>query len=781
MIDFTKNPNWYLELIIGDLYDLLLIEGIIKEDNQLITLDEKAKKIGEYLGIKVDLNDNIISDRSELETQIDEEIKKIKARINGRIDFNVTDGEWVCYSKEDGDEANAKGENASFKQLSRTLKPYEFCKWRIKNPLQARYELFFDDIWVYYSKDKEGKNKVPRLILGLNGEKLRTLGGINGSGDISIEPNMFDILQKKLGELSIKNKKIVDKQINNMEYLSIICKKIKDDEELSIDDLRFLYEVDGEIGEWDELELDKDNIIETRDKRKDLAKIFNCNEFEIGLTKEDLSRPLVCYYGNIYEINDDTILPQNLIGSLRIKDSKILEKQKIPRHISGSLTLEKITNLKGIELPKYIGDYLSLIYLTSVEGVNFSKTTLNSDLRLGGNAWENGGNLIGIESANGLVFPERIEGDLDLSNLKSLDGVKLPKYVGGYLNLRSLKILSGVELPEYIGCGLDLSSIEKIENTKFPKYIGGSVDLPNLKKLSGIKFPENGCGDTSLCSVTVIDSFEFPKCMCGKLNFRDLKFAKNLVLPQYGLQEVYLPQLISLIGITFPIECSRIHYKGKYYSLKDIKKLQSKELEVKNENPELYESKLQKSLNLMKIHQKIEDNYMSFYGNKEAESLLSPDEIAFLENLDPQDLLYLDPKYGEILRVLPTLTKRIIAKRFNFKEDEIGLCKEELKDGLKYYEGLIMDSDIYKLNLKILPENLIGSLILTEISSPEGIVFPKYITKSLRLEKFTSLIGFTIPEGCREIHIYGKIYNREEILALQQEELQRLHQGNSKK
>ena len=86
----------------------------------------------------------------------------------------------------------------------------------------------------------------------------------------------------------------------------------------------------------------------------------------------------------------------------------------------------------------------------------------------------------GIESAEGVVFPESVEGSLNLNGLTSAEGLVLPKTVEGGLDLRGLTSAEGLVLPKKVGGGLDLRGLTSAKGLKLPKTVGGWLVLCGL-------------------------------------------------------------------------------------------------------------------------------------------------------------------------------------------------------------------------------------------------------------------------------------------------------------
>jgi hypothetical protein len=121
---------------------------------------------------------------------------------------------------------------------------------------------------------------------------------------------MNDVLDKKLEEFPDKDEYL--KKEANMKRLTEIENKIKKQEELNREELRFLYEVDDKIegfGYKDDPRIKE--LREIRKVQKDLLIIFNCEPQQIAISKEEVinNNDIKVYVGPFFKelINRDNI------------------------------------------------------------------------------------------------------------------------------------------------------------------------------------------------------------------------------------------------------------------------------------------------------------------------------------------------------------------------------------------------------------------------------------------------------------------------------------------
>ena len=364
---------------------------------------------------------------------------------------NTTLGKWIKYEQ-----------GSDYHKLRDSLQGYYTGWCTAAGENFAKEQLENGDFYVYYTLDKNGEAKVPRIAIRMNGHN--EIGEIRGIADNqNMEPEMIPILDKKLEEFPDRDK--YRKKEYDMQLLTTIDNKVQKGYDLTKEELRFLYEIDSKIEGFG---YEKDpRIKETINKRnitKDLMYIFDCKEDEI------------CVGGDLPK--DKTI--KVYWDSLDLSGLTSAEDLKLPEHIGSFLYLSGLTNAKDLTLPKYIGGNLYLDSLTSAKSLKLPEY-------IRGNL-----NLRSLTSAKGLTLPEYIGGSLWLNSLTSAEDLTLPEYIGGYLDLRSLTSAKGLDLSNtIIGDSLGLRSLTSAKGLTLPKHIEGYIWLGGLTSAEGLKLPEN--------------------------------------------------------------------------------------------------------------------------------------------------------------------------------------------------------------------------------------------------------------------------------------------------
>jgi len=475
--------------------------------------------------------------------------------LKGEHQSNSDDGKWIKY--EQGSDYNI---------LRDSLQGYYTGWCTAAGENFAKDQLAGGDFYVYYSLDKNGEAKVPRIAIRMNGKTK--IGEIRGIADNqNMEPEMMSILEEKLKEFPDRDKYL--KKENDMKLLTLIDKKVNDNIDLTLEELKFLYEIDGQIigfgyGKDPRIE----EIKRKRNERRDYSLIFNVKEEEVALSqKEWLNNPkkFKALPGNIdlgsLTSADGLVLPQHVGGNIYLSSLASADGLVLPESIGGGIDLRSLTSADGLVLPESIGGGIDLRHLTSADGLVLPQ-------HIGGNIFLRhltsakglvlpesiGGriDLSSLASAKGLVLPQHVGGDIYLRSLASADGLVLPQHVGGDIDLRSLASADGLVLPESIGGRIDLSSLTSADGLILPKQLGGSIDLRSLTSADGLVLPQHVGGYIDLRSLTSADGLILPKQLGGYINLSSLTSADGLVLPESIGGDIYLNSLSSADGLILP-------------------------------------------------------------------------------------------------------------------------------------------------------------------------------------------------------------------------------------
>ena len=296
-----------------------------------------------------------------------------QSMLKGECKSKTIEGKWVKYEQ-----------GSDYHVLRDSLQGYYTGWCTAAGESFARDQLAGGDFYVYYSLDENGDAKVPRIAIRMDGKNK--IGEIRGIADgQNMESEMMPILNKKLDEFPDKDNYL--KKVHDMDLLTLIDKKTSHGKELSLDEIRFLYEIDGKIiGFGYKKDPRINEIKQKRNKVKDYNLVFKYNK----------------------EFN----------GDLDLRDLTSAEGLDLTGvNIKGTLNLSGLTSPKGLDLSGVnIGGSLVLRGLKSAEDLDLSGVNIGRDLYLSGLTSPEGLDLSGVN----------IGGYLDLSGLTSAEGLKLP-------------------------------------------------------------------------------------------------------------------------------------------------------------------------------------------------------------------------------------------------------------------------------------------------------------------------------------------------------------------
>ena len=641
--------------------------------------------------------------------------------LKGEHQSNSTDGKWIKY--EQGSDYNI---------LRNSLQGYYTGWCTAAGENFAKDQLAGGDFYVYYSLDKNGEAKVPRIAIRMDGKDK--IGEIRGIADNqNMEPEMMSILEEKLKEFPDRDKYL--KKENDMKLLTLIDKKVNDNIDLTLEELKFLYEIDGQIigfgyGKDPRIE----EIKRKRNERRDYSLIFNVKEEEVALSqKEWLNNPkkFKALPGNIdlgsLTSADGLVLPQHVGGNIFLRHLTSADGLVLPQHVGGNIYLSSLASADGLVLPESIGGGIDLRSLTSADGLVLPESIGGGmDLRhltsadglvlpqhVGGNIF-----LRHLTSADGLVLPQHVGGDIYLSSLVSADGLVLPESIGGSIDLSSLTSADGLILPQHVGGNIDLRSLASADGLVLPESIGGSIDLSSLTSADGLILPQHVGNSIDLSSLTSADGLILPQHIGGYINLSSLTSAKGLVLPESIGGRINLRSLASADGLVLPQ-----HVGGDI----DLRSLASADGLVLHE---------------------------SIGGRIDLSSLTSADGLILPKQLG-----------GSIdLRSLTSADGLVLPQHVGGYIDLRSLTSA---DGLilpQHIGGYINLSSLTSADGLVLPESIGGDIYLNSLTSADGLVLPESIDGDIYLNSLTSADGLVLPHDFNLFMLYCPYYIEKEIM-----------------
>lgn len=197
-----------------------------------------------------------------------------------------TAGEWRIYPK-----------GSDPKPLVSSIADYG-TGWCLRGEPTARRYLEHSDLHVYYSNDKEGHPVVPRVVMVINqANQVTEVRGIEAHEHL--DSHILPVVEVALS--SHPDGKKYQKKSTDMERLTAIERKTKQNQLLTKEDLLFLYEVDSRIEGFGYEDAGRDPRIEEirgrRSQKEDMPIIFDCTPDQIAWASSDIKIDTKAYVG----------------------------------------------------------------------------------------------------------------------------------------------------------------------------------------------------------------------------------------------------------------------------------------------------------------------------------------------------------------------------------------------------------------------------------------------------------------------------------------------------
>ena len=237
--------------------------------------------------------------------------------------------------------------------------------------------------------------------------------------------------RKKAADLYFLNAspQFQEKVKKDMDYLNKLEIKINSNIELTLDELKFLYEIRHKIYSFGQKDnLNAERIRTHRNQKKDLSIIFNCSESEIATSNKEVNKNTKLFFGNI-----------NL-------SMQTAENLKFPAIVKGNVELSNLEFVETIYFPYLVFGNVDLHKLLSAHYLRFSKS---------------------------------VNGDIFLDHLFNIDILELPESIGGHVSLERLKTIEKIVLPKKMRFDLYLTSLNSTVGLIFPDELTYNIYLAN--------------------------------------------------------------------------------------------------------------------------------------------------------------------------------------------------------------------------------------------------------------------------------------------------------------
>ncbi|MBP7700539.1 hypothetical protein KA111_00595 [Candidatus Woesebacteria bacterium] len=195
--------------------------------------------------------------------------------------------------------------------------------WCTVGEEMARSQLEGGDFYVFYSRDDNEQDTVPRVAIRMEHGEVAEVRGVNP--DQELEPELIDTAREKFVELPGGDR--YEKKVLDMKRLTKLEEMISKNEELTVDDLRFLYELDSLIegfGYTNDPRIKK--LQSQRDIDIDYNRLFiKTTDIELKIREgKELTREELIYLYGVERLFN----PSKDVEDKRLKNNKMFVKNK---------------------------------------------------------------------------------------------------------------------------------------------------------------------------------------------------------------------------------------------------------------------------------------------------------------------------------------------------------------------------------------------------------------------------------------------------------------------
>lgn len=328
--------------------------------------------------------------------------------------------------------------------------------WCISGQHFAATLLAEGEFHIFYSKDKNNEFSIPRIAIHTKDKQIVEVRGVGPDQNLDPYISLSNVLDEKLKELGFSTNDYF-KSYYQSKILASIYYRFQNQYQLSINELKFLYEIDVEIeGFGYKRDPIISEILASRDRHQDYADIWS----------DILGQPIEPYEVafNARELKSSTKV---FVGDLAYDFSK--KTKTLPLVVTKSLSLIGLKNAKKYKLPVYVGGDLDLSTLDTSDDLVLP-FVIGGDLK-----------LRNLREMNNLVFPLFVGGNIDLSGVQIAKNSHLSYAVGSDVDLGSLVDAIKLRFSHYIKRDLNLSSYEGGSEILMTPYIGGTLSLDEYK------------------------------------------------------------------------------------------------------------------------------------------------------------------------------------------------------------------------------------------------------------------------------------------------------------
>jgi hypothetical protein len=369
-------------------------------------------------------------------------------------------GIWKKYPREE----DGKSE---YLELNNSLKGYNTGWCTATSASTAQSQLQGGDFYVYYRADKNGEFKIPKIAIRMEDDYI---GEVRGTGpyqemDADYSEVIIDFA-KDLGGYDVYLKKSHD-----MKLITLLIKKDKIGEELTKEEVIFLYEIESNIlgfGRREDPRIKK--LRSTRDSRVDFATLFEVNKESIITDLSDLKPDSIAFYSPSAEdyfsaANSEVVNPKFYYNLYLAYNSKLVDSQTFSKTVISQKLYKRLFTdglIRSEDIKLIINSILSnkdLKNIKLVRSLMQSPNTTNQDIELLLNS-------LTTEEAS-LVIPYSDFEDAMLVGIYNANVRNIkPEFILSHKNLTSASISSIIQTnPQLLSNKEVLKSVLENKNT----------------------------------------------------------------------------------------------------------------------------------------------------------------------------------------------------------------------------------------------------------------------------------------------------------------------------
>lgn len=243
--------------------------------------------------------------------------------------------------------------------------------WCTAGESTAKTQLQNGDFHVFYSQDEKGNPKIPRVAIRMENGKIAEIRGV--AEQQNLDPYVGDVVQEKLQKFP--DGKEYEKKNSDMKTLTEIEKKTKLNQQLTKNELIFLYEINSKIeGFGYQRDPRIAELQKTRNTKEDAPIVLDCQPDEIAYNQNEITENIKVYIGQLSK----EILQSNIENIYTTFPEGKIEKYQI--EIGGKTKEQLEQEMKERNITSYGQDLLDspdFVISEKVKNTDLLKLTVN--------------------------------------------------------------------------------------------------------------------------------------------------------------------------------------------------------------------------------------------------------------------------------------------------------------------------------------------------------------------------------------------------------------------